>query len=186
MLSTLFQYGRFDGHAVLMARQSLAAFALGITPFMLVKVLAAGFYAKQDMRTPVRIGVVAMLTNTALNLLFIWPLAHAGIALATSLAAFVNTSGLFYYLYKRGLYKPRAGWKLFSIRILMANITLAVWLYVGSADIHVWIMQSAIWRLTHLAFLLFSAIAIYFAALWLMGIRLQHLLMHEQPATSSS
>ncbi len=83
-----------------MARQSLAAFAIGIAPFMLVKILAAGFYAKQDMRTPVRIGVIAMLTNTALNVLLIWPLAHAGIAMATSLAAIVNT-GFLYYLLER-------------------------------------------------------------------------------------
>ncbi|MBV9576656.1 MAG: murein biosynthesis integral membrane protein MurJ, partial [Gammaproteobacteria bacterium] len=132
MLSTLFQYGRFDGHAVRMASQSLTAFAIGIAPFMLVKILAAGFYAKQDMRTPVRIAVVAMISNTLLNILLIWPLAHAGIALATSLAALINTSCLFYFLRKRNYYQPRQGWKSFALRISAANFILAIWLWCGA------------------------------------------------------
>src|SRR5205823_13683656 len=98
LLSTLFQYGKFDDYAVIMAQKSLIAFAFGIAPFMLVKILAAGFYAKQDMRTPVRVGIIAMLANTILNCILIWPLAHAGIALSTSLAALVNTSCLFYFI----------------------------------------------------------------------------------------
>ena len=84
MLSTLFQHGHFDGHDVMMARKSVIAFALGITPFMLVKILAAGFYAKQAMRIPVRVGVIAMVVNAIMNVLLIGSLAHAGIALATS------------------------------------------------------------------------------------------------------
>lgn len=185
MLSTLFQYGKFDGFAVLMARQSLTAFAIGITPFMLVKVLAAGFYAKQDLRTPVRIGVVAMVTNTILNISLIWPLAHAGIALSTSLAAIVNCSCLFYFLRLRGFYQPREGWKLFSIRLSAANIVLALWLWFGAGDINSWILHHAAWRYGHLAFLLITAVFIYFAALWLTGIRPHHLLMREQQLASS-
>ena len=183
MLSTLFQYGRFNEHDVVMVQRCLAAFAIGITPFMLVKILAAGFYAQQDLRTPVRIGVIAMLTNTLLNLLLIWPLAHAGIALATSLAAVVNSSFLFYYLRKRKLYQPRAGWKLFALRLVFANAIIAAWLWIGAGDLHTWMSQHALWRYTHLLFLLISAVAIYFAILWLTGVRLHHLLMPEkQPA----
>lgn len=179
MLSTLFQYGRFDGHSVLMAQQSLTAFAIGITPFMLVKILAAGFYAKQDMRTPVRIAVIAMITNTMLNLLLIWPLAHAGIALATSLAAIVNSGFLFYLLRKRGFYQPRQGWMAFALRLSLANIAIAGFLWVGAGDIQTWISSSATWRIEHLAFLLISAVILYFTVLWLAGIRLHHLLMRE-------
>ncbi|EKD71394.1 MAG: hypothetical protein ACD_46C00194G0008 [uncultured bacterium] len=184
MLSTLFQYGRFDAHSVLMSRQSLTAFAIGITPFMLVKVLAAGFYAKHDMRTPVRIGVIAMVTNILLNVMLIWPLAHAGIALATSLAALINTSCLFYFLKKRGYYRPRDGWKLFSIRIIAANLVLGIWLWIGAGDINTWLTQHAMWRFSHLAFLLLSAVAIYFISLWMTGIRLHHLLMPQQQLAS--
>lgn len=180
MLSTLFQHGTFDGHAVMMARKSLTAFAVGIAPFMLVKVLAAGFYAKQNMRTPVRIGVIAMVSNTALNCLLIWPLQHVGIALATSLAAVVNSGFLFYFLRQRGYYQPREGWKIFAVRLLTANAVLAAWLWFGSGEIATWISQHTLWRLTHLSYLLLSAVVIYFAALWLTGIRPHHLLIPQR------
>lgn len=180
LLSTLFQYGHFDGRAVLMAKKSLSAFAIGIAPFMLVKVLAAGFYAKQDMRTPVRIAVIAMVTNIILNIILIWPLAHAGIALSTSLAAVVNTGFLFYFLRLRGFYHPREGWPEFSIRLAIANIILAIWLLIGAGDIHTWINNHAMWRIEHLAFLLITAVLLYFAVLWIVGIRIHHLLMPQK------
>lgn len=179
MLSTLFQYGRFDARSVLMAQKSLTMFAIGIAPFMLIKILAAGFYAKQDMRTPVRIAVIAMITNIVLNLVLIWPLAHAGIALATSLSAVVNTGFLFYLLRQRGFYKPREGWMGFSLRLSLANIVIAIWLWLGAGDIHTWINNHAIWRIEHLAFLLTTSVLLYFAVLWGAGIRLHHLMMPQ-------
>ncbi len=180
MLSTLFQYGRFDGYSVIMARKSLTMFAIGITPFMLVKVLAAGFYAKQDLRAPVRIAVLAMMVNTILNIILIWPLHHAGIALSTSLAALVNTGCLYYFLRERGFYHPREGWRLFMLRLVFANIILAAWLWLGAGDLSMWINSHVMWRIEHLAFLLISAVLIYFAALWLAGMRLHHLLMPQR------
>jgi putative peptidoglycan lipid II flippase len=187
LLSTLFQHGTFDGYAVTMASKSLAAFALGITPFMLVKVLAAGFYAKQNLRTPVRIAVIAMVTNTILNILLIFPLAHAGIALSTSLAALVNAGCLFYFLRQRGFYHPREGWKLFILRLSAANLVLAIWLWLVAGHLSTWIMQHTLWRVAHLSFLLVTAVVVYFAMLWLSGIRLHHLLMPKRElATLSS
>ena len=184
LISTLFQHGQFDGYDVTMAKKSLTAFAVGITPFMLVKILAAGFYAKQDLRTPVRIGLVAMVANMILNMLLIWPLAHAGIALSTSLAALINTGCLFYFLHQRGFYLPREGWKLFLLRLVVANLILGSWLWIGAGELNTWVTQSVGWRLSHLAFLLISAMFVYFASLWLTGIRLRDLLMHEKPLTS--
>lgn len=180
MLSTLFQYGHFKAHDVLMARKSLTAFAIGITPFMLVKILAAGFYAKQDLRTPVRIGVIAMVANTALNITLIWPLAHAGIAMSTSLAALVNAGCLFYYLRQRNLYRPRDGWPRFALRITIANVALMVWLWFGAGALSDWLTASAMWRLTHLLGLLISAALLYFGALFATGIRVHDLLMPPQ------
>jgi len=180
LLSTLFQYGRFDAHAVLMARQSLSAFAIGIAPFMLVKVLASGFYAKQDMRTPVRIAVIAMVTNIVLNVVLIWPLKHAGIALATSLAAIVNMTFLLHQLKRRGHYLPQTGWGLFSLRIMFANVVLAVWLWLGAGEIDTWVNSHALWRVEHLAMLLSVGALIYFSSLWLSGIRLHHFIIREQ------
>lgn len=177
MLSTLFQHGAFDGHAVMMARQSLTAFAIGIAPFMLVKILASGFYARQDLKTPVRIGVVAMVTNLILNAAFILPLKHAGIALATSLASIVNMCCLYYYLRKGGYYVPRDGWKLFFARLLFANLLLAAWLWFGAGDIQEWLSQQTMWRVTHLTTLLCSSVVLYFTALWLTGVRPHDLLI---------
>jgi putative peptidoglycan lipid II flippase len=177
LLSTLFQHGRFDGHAVIMARKSLSMFAMGIAPFMLIKILASGFYAKQDMRTPVRIGILAMLANMVFNLILIWPLAHAGIALATSLASMVNVSFLYCFLRKKAIYTPRAGWKFFSLRLLVANTLLALWLWFSSGDLSVWLTSNWMWRGTHLMLLLGSAVVVYFAGLWLTGVRLSDLLM---------
>lgn len=177
MLSTLFQHGHFDEHAVLMSRQSLMAFAIGITPFMLVKILAAGFYAKQNMQTPVRIGVIAMLANIVLNFVLIGPLAHAGIALATSLSALVNSGFLYYFLRQRRFYSPREGWIGFSLRLLIANSVLGIALWLGAGNIETWMSHNVWWRYAHLASLLGFAVALYLAMLWLFGIRAHHLLM---------
>ncbi len=182
MLSTLFQYGHFHAHDVMMASKSLTAFAIGITPFMLVKVLAAGFYAKQDLKTPVRIGVVAMVANTALNMSLIWSLAHAGIALSTSLAALVNAGCLFHYLRKGSHYIPRDGWGLFALRLTAANGLLMLWLWIGAGSLSNWVDSSAMWRFTHLAGLLSVGAVLYFAALWVTGVRLHHLLVPPQHA----
>jgi len=177
LLSTLFQYGKFSGEDVLMAQQSLIAFALGITPFMLVKILSSGFYARQDIRTPVKIGVVAMVANMILNLILIWPLAHAGIALATSLSAILNTTCLFFFLRRWEIYQPREGWHLFLLRLMIANMTLAAWLWFAAGDVSEWISQGALWRAGHLVFLLVTAGLVYFGMLWLSGIRIRHLMM---------
>jgi putative peptidoglycan lipid II flippase len=179
LLSTLLQYGHFDGHAVMMARQSLSAFAIGIAPFMLIKVLAAGFYARQDIRTPVRIGIIAMVSNMILNALLIFPLKHAGIALATSLASLINCGLLYYYLRKANLFQPRAGWKFFIYRLAFANALVGIWLWFGAGDMQAWISNPAMWRGAHLLMLLTSAVLIYSFGLWLVGIRPRHILIPQ-------
>jgi putative peptidoglycan lipid II flippase len=186
LMSTLFQHGHFDGHSVLMARQSLSMFALGIMPFMLVKILAAGFYAKQDMRTPVKIGIIAMISNMVFNVILIWPFKHAGIALATSLSAMLNAGFLFYFLYKRNIYVPRAGWSFFACRLLFANTVIAVWLWFIAGDITVWIKANWIWRVEHLLFLLMGSGVIYLMTLWFSGVRPKDLLIPQRQVLSSS
>jgi putative peptidoglycan lipid II flippase len=180
LLSTLFQHGYFDAHSVVMASKSLSMFAIGIAPFMLIKILAAGFYAKQDMRTPVRIGIIAMVANMVFNLILIWPLKHAGIALATSLASLVNTGFLYYFLRKRGIYIPRAGWGYFTFRMLIANSLLASWLWFSAGRLDVWVTSDWTWRGTHLFYLLVTAIAVYGGGLWFAGIRPKDILIPER------
>jgi putative peptidoglycan lipid II flippase len=107
-----------------------------------------------------------------------------GIALATSLAAIINSSFLFYFLRLRGFYKPRNGWQMFALRIGFSNAILGIWLWFASGELNDWLTNSAMWRLSHLAFLLITAALIYFASLWLSGIRIHDLLMptHAEPA----
>ena len=171
LLSTLFQHGHFDGNSVIMASKSLTMFALGIAPFMLVKILASGFYAKQDMRTPVKIGIMAMISNMVFNVILIWPLKHAGIALATSISAMLNAGFLFYFLYTRNIYQPRAGWKFFGFRLASSNALLACWLWYMAGPIQEWITETWIWRAEHLVFLLLSSAVLYLVALWGLGVR---------------
>lgn len=180
LLSTLFQHGHFNGESVMMARKSLSMFALGIAPFMLVKILASGFYAKQDMRTPVRIGIIAMISNMVFNVILIWPFKHAGIALATSLSAMLNAGFLLYYLRQRQIYRPREGWKYFGFRLCFSNVLLAVWLWFAAGDLQEWISQTWLWRGEHLLFLLLSAVVIYFTGLWLSGVRPKDVLVPQQ------
>jgi len=179
LISTLFQHGHFDGHSVLMARKSLTMFALGIAPFMLIKILASGFYAKQDMRTPVRIGIMAMIANMVFNLILIWPLKHAGIALATSLSSMLNGGFLYYYLRKHEIYIPRSGWLHFNIRLLFANTLLGIWLWFGSGDLQDWINGDWQSRALHLAVLLVLAVVIYFVGLFVSGLRPRDLLIPQ-------
>ncbi len=180
LLSTLFQHGHFNAHAVMMARESLSMFALGIAPFMLIKILAAGFYAKQDLRTPVRIGIMAMMTNMVFNVILIWPLKHAGIALATSLSAMLNAGFLFYFLRKKAIYIPRDGWRSFGFRLLFANTVLAVFLWFAAGNTQEWVIQDTSWRIIHLGGLLASAVVLYFAGLWMAGVRLRDLLIPQR------
>jgi len=171
LISALFQHGHFDARAVLMTQKSLSMFAIGITPFMLVKILASGFYAKQDLRTPVKIGIAAMISNMVLNLILIWPLKHAGIALATSLSAVLNAGCLFYFLRARNLYVPREGWGIFGLRLLFVNTVLGVFLWWSVGDLQVWVMQDWQWRCWHLIVLSVSAVVIYLVSLWVVGVR---------------
>jgi len=183
LLSTLLQYGEFNAHSVKMASQSLSAFAIGIAPFMLIKILAAGFYAKQDTRTPVKIGVIAMLANMVFNVILIWPLKHAGIALATSLAAVLNMGFLYYFLRQKGIYHPRKGWKIFFWRLVFANTVLGIGLWSGCGSLQDWVTHPAVWRAAHLAVLLFASVIIYFIALWIIGVRPRHVLMPQPVIT---
>jgi len=178
LLSTLFQGKSFSAFSVIMSRRSLIAFAIGIQAFMMVKVLASGFYARQDIKTPVKIAVVSMITNMVLNFILIFPLAHAGLALATSLTAFLNSGLLLFVLLRRKIYKPQPGWLLYFVRLFVANLAMAVFLFFVAGNLHVWLQQHLLWKIYHLIFLLVVGVIIYFGILWLSGLRVHHLREH--------
>jgi putative peptidoglycan lipid II flippase len=175
ILATLFQYGEFTGEDVRMASHSLVAYSLGLVLFMLIKVLAPGFYARQDTRTPVRIGIIAMVANMVLNVILIFPLAHAGLALATSLSACINAGLLFYTLYRRNIYRPQRSWQRFLWQISGANLLLFFFLWFSVPDLDNW-LQADVWqRVTHLLGLIIGGMIIYSIGLFITGIRLNHL-----------
>ena len=179
MLAALFQYGEFDARDVAMSARSLMAFASGLVAFMLIKVLAPGFYARKDTRSPVKYGVIAMIANTVMVLALVWPLAHAGLALATSLAAYLNAGLLFYNLRKRGIYQPRAGWSKFLAQLFIANLVMGLVLWLGVGAPESWIHASAKARLWHLSWLIAAGGASLVLAVLAVGIRPRHLMLRQ-------
>lgn len=172
LLGTLFGYGAFDAHSVLMTRQALWAFAPGLLAFMAIKVLAPGYYARQDTRTPVRIGVLSMLANIAITLVLIWPLKHAGLAAATSLAAYLNAILLLRGLLRSGAYRPRPGWALFGTRVAVATAAMAALLWLGAGELDTWLALGAGGRLARLAIWVAAGVASYGAVLLMLRLPL--------------
>jgi len=175
LMATLFQSAVFDAHDVAMAERSLMAYSLGLQAFLLIKVLAPGFYARQDTKTPVKIGVIAMVANMVMNLMFIWPLQHAGLALATSLAAYLNALLLLRGLRRAGAYTPVIGWPRLFLQVGVAASGMALLLWVLSPDLAQWLEAQRVHRVAWLAGLILTAGACYFALLLALGVRLRDL-----------
>ncbi|MGH8370391.1 MAG: murein biosynthesis integral membrane protein MurJ, partial [Gammaproteobacteria bacterium] len=182
MLATLFHYGKFDVTDTRMATFSVMAYAFGLLGFTLVKVVAPGFYARQDTRTPVKVGVISVVANIVLNAIITIPWAvhglvapHAGLALSTSLAAFINAGLLYRYLRKQSVYVPASGWRALLIQTVIANAVMGGMLWLFAGDLGVWLERSAWQRSIWLAFWIALAALVYFAVLFLSGFRLRHL-----------
>jgi putative peptidoglycan lipid II flippase len=171
MLATLFQYEEFTDHDVVMSARSLQAYSVGLLGFILVKVLAPGFFARQDTKTPVRIGVKAMLANMLLNVLLVFPLAHAGLALATSLSACLNAGLLYHGLRREGVYSPSRGWPRFLLQCVVANSVMVGYLLLVPAPLESWLDWGLVDRVGALMIHLLVAAALYFCVLFAVGIR---------------
>lgn len=175
LLITLFQYGEFASDDAYMASLSLMAYGLGLLPFIFIKVLAPGYFARQDTKTPVKIGIIAMVTNMVLNVILMIYLAHVGLALATGLSAALNASLLYIGLRKRGVYSPNAGWAVFGMKLLLANVvmlTLLLWL---TPQASAWGDWTAWQRAGQLFGLIGAAAVVYFVLLMLLGINIRQL-----------
>jgi putative peptidoglycan lipid II flippase len=175
LFTSLFQYGKFTAWDTKMASQSLCAYAVGVPFIMLVKTLVSGFYAKQNIRTPVRIAIIAMVSNTVLCLLLIKPLAHVGLALATSCSALLNVGLLAYGLYKRKIMRLQPGWQKFLLRLAIANVLMAGILCLLKGDMAVWSAWHGLQRAWHLTELVALAVVSYISCLYLTGMRLNDL-----------
>jgi len=171
LIATCFAYGHFNVMDVLQTQKSLITLGFGVPAFMMVKVLASGFYARQDIKTPVRVGAMAMLANTGLCALFIYPLAHAGLTLASSLAGYLNCGMLLVLLMKRGFYKPCIGWKRFLGQLLLANTLVSFYLYLVIGDLSGWLSKPILIRLVYLFMHVTIAVILYLLTLSSTGMR---------------
>lgn len=175
MLSTLFQYEEFSSNDVLLAGQSLMAYSVGLLGFILVKVLVPGFTSRKDMKTPVRFGIYAMFANMGLNIALVFPFAHAGLALATSLGAFFNASLLLSKLLKDNIYRPGKNWANFMIKVIFANEIMAFFLYI-CVDSKQWSEWAAPDRSLNLVLWVVLGGLIYTISLLFIGIKPRNLL----------
>jgi putative peptidoglycan lipid II flippase len=173
LIATLFYYGEFSGNDVLMTRNALIAYSVGLLGLILVKVLAPGFYARQNIKTPVKIALISLAATQLMNFIFMWPFKHAGLALAIGLGACLNAGLLYRQLRVHGIYTPQPGWLGFALKIAIAILAMGVclWFAAGSGD--EWLATGATMRVLRLAGVVLLGATAYFATLWLLGFRLR-------------
>jgi putative peptidoglycan lipid II flippase len=173
-LLTLFGYGAFSAYDVEMASQALVAYSTGLLFFILIKVLAPGYFARQDMRTPVKIALVAVLVNLFFNLLLVVPLAHAGLALATSISAGVNALLLLRGLIHKKVYEPKKGWLVICVRIVISTLIMGAVLAIVSQEIDMSMDWSGMERVLGLSCLIALGFFTYSASAIALGLRPNH------------
>lgn len=181
LMATIFHRGAVTGYDVQKMALSLQAYGAGLLAFMLIKILAPGYYARQNTKTPVKIGVWAMLLNMILNLILVWPLDHVGLALATTLSAYFNAILLFWGLKKSGVYCPQSNVGLWIARMALANAALvAAILTLNPAQIN-WLGWGEWQRIGWMATIVFTGVCVYVAVLFFMGVRLKDLKATPKP-----
>ncbi len=180
IIATLFWHGdAFSRHDVMMTRSVLVAYSAGLAALILVKILAPGFYARQNIRTPVRVAIATLILTQFLNLAFVPFLRHAGLALAISVGACFNAGGLWWLMRRGGTYVPQPGWGAFLLKLAVALYLMggAIWYCMGSEGS--WFEVSAGPRALKLALVIAAGSAAYFGALALMGFRPREFSRHE-------
>jgi putative peptidoglycan lipid II flippase len=172
LISTLFHYGHFSVDDVWMTRRALVAYSIGLIGLILVKVLAPGFYARQNIRTPVKIAVITLVATQMMNLALIGPLKHAGLALAIGLGACINAGLLYYKLRQHRIYQPQPQWARFSVRLALALLAMSAVLWGAMGSETWWLAAGWRPRMASLTGLVCLGAAVYFAMLWLLGFRI--------------
>lgn len=171
MVSVLFFHGAFSANDLTMTAEALMAYSVGLVGLVMVKVLAPGFYARQDIRTPVAIGVFTLVATQILNFSLYGPLRHVGLALAIGLGACLNAGMLWWQLHRHRIYRPTAGWGRFGAQLCAALIAMAGALWLAAGDAGLWMHAGKIERIVRLTWLLALGAGVYFAVLGLTGLR---------------
>ncbi len=172
---SLFQYGKFSAHDAQMTQYALIAYSVGLLGIILVKVLAPGFYARQNIKTPVRIALGTLVATQLMNLVFFFtlPYPHAGLSLSIGLAACLNAGLLFWQLRKQQLFVPQPGWGVFMAKLVAAVLVMAAVLMGLMYVMPAWDQGEMLIRLLRLGALVAAGIAAYFGVLLLLGFRLR-------------
>ena len=171
LIAALFHYGRFTAQDAWMTREALIAYSVGLVGIIMVKILAPGFYARQNIVTPVKIGIVTLLTTQALNLAFIVPLKHAGLALSISLAACLNAGLLYRGLRKSGAYRPVPGWPVFLLKVAASVGFMAVVLFTTMGEAGWWLGAGWQKKVPAMIGLVILGAAVYAGCLFAFGFR---------------
>lgn len=173
LVTSLFYYGKFTPTDVAMTQQALIAYSIGLLGLILVKILAPGFYARQNIKTPVKIGVFTLVITQLMNVLFVFvlDLQHAGLALAIGLGACLNASLLYFHLRRANYFHPQAGWLAFLLKLFVALLVMAAVLNFAMGDASAWLAFSLIKRLLYISGLVALGGVSYFATLMLLGFR---------------
>ncbi len=174
LIATILQHGSFTAHDVLMSRAALIAYAVGLAGIVLVKILAPGFYARQNVRTPVKIGIVTLLVTQLFNLVFVPLFQHAGLALSIGLGACVNAGLLYFFMRRQGIFTPRPEWLVFLFKIGIALYLMGGVLWLISGAESDWLVMGTLAKCIRLAWVIVAGTAVYFVALWAMGFRIRH------------
>jgi putative peptidoglycan lipid II flippase len=175
LVATLFHYGAFKDNDVSQVSLALGGYGIGLLGLVAIKVLAPGFYANRDMRTPVRIAIMVLVITQLLNIALVPIFKHAGLALSIGLGALINAGALLVGLIKRGSYRPAPGWGLFGLQVIAASALLAVFLMWAAGGFPWVAMRDHAWqRVGLMALMLSGSGAIYFVALWAAGLKLRH------------
>jgi putative peptidoglycan lipid II flippase len=172
LVTTLFHYGAFAVEDVYATQRAVMAYSVGLIGLVMVKVLAPGFYARQDIRTPVKIALLTLGLTQIMNFAFILPFKHAGLALAIGLGACINAALLLKGLRRRDIYAPLPGWPAFLLKLALAVYAMSAVLWLSSSSDASWLAMGAAPRAAHLIWVVLLGAASYFAALWLLGFRI--------------
>jgi putative peptidoglycan lipid II flippase len=175
LISTLFFHGAFSADDVFRTREALVAYTVGLTGLILVKVLAPGFYARQNVKTPLKIALISLTATQVMNLAFVFwlGLGHAGLALSIGLAACLNAVMLYRGLRRLEIFTPQPGWRIFAFKLLLAMTVMATGLWFGMGNEGHWLQGKLLDRIIHLAWLVPLGATAYFATLWILGFRLR-------------